>query len=118
MVKSFKIVAVLVISTLLASVLSAAPGSDVAQCAFKPDFVPDAVRKCMKNVPISCKGTTVCYKYTDTLTTIPCILDAYGFSGFIKMHKCGNEIQYTVNPGMVVCIEEDQLRKFYSCFDE
>lgn len=118
MVNTFKIVGALVALSLFQSVMCISAASDVSQCAFKPDFVPEPIRDCATNVPISCKGSTVCYKYLDTLPTIPCIIDAYGFSGLLKMNQCGSKVKYTVKPGMEVCIEESELRKFYSCFDE
>lgn len=124
MVVTSKYPVLLFVSTLFVSVLStvavaaAAAERDVSECAFMPDFIPDSICECTKSVPISCKGTTVCYKYTDTLSTIPCIIDVHGLSGLFKMNRCGFGIKYKVNPGMVVCIEEEELRKFYSCFDE
>ena len=113
---TFKILTLLTISTLFVSVLCLAPGSDVKECSLLPDFVPDSIRECTSNVPISCKGSTVCYKYTDTLYSIPCIVDVYGLQGLIKMNRCGTTIEYVLKSGGVVCIEEEELRKFYKCF--
>lgn len=92
--------------------------SGTEKCAFDPDFIPARIQKCTAKVPITCVGTEVCYKYTDALPTTPCILGEYGFKGFMKFYKCGYGIGYTVKPGLVTCIEEKYLRKFYSCFND
>lgn len=92
--------------------------SDTSKCAFVPDFVPPRIQKCAANIPVTCVGTEVCYKYTDAIISTPCILSQYGFKGMMKMYSCGFDIAYTVKPGLVNCFDEKYLRKFYACFND
>ena len=83
------------------------------------DYVPEPIVKCSSGIGnVSCNGNVVCYEYTDTLGTIPCVIKAYGLKGAFKLQLNGLNAKYIVKPGTVVCMHEDEIRKLYSCFDE
>lgn len=83
-----------------------------------PDYVPEGIKKCFKNTPIKCDGKTVSYKYTDVLPSLPCIIGTYGINGLLKMHHCGYDVAHSVKPGLEIHVHENELRKFYGCFND
>ena len=107
---------------LLATFIAPAKGvgeSDMSGCALAPpDYVPERMKKCFQKLPISCQGKTVIYRQTDVLPAVPCILAQYGLKGFAKLQHCGYDVALSVKPGLKVHIDEDQLIKFYRCFND
>lgn len=91
---------------------------DTSDCEVVPDFIPDRVKQCSSGIKISCTGRTICYSYLESLKTIPCLLTSYSMPSFLKFSACGREINFKVLPGARTCIEEEELRKFYKCFND
>lgn len=102
----------------LVCIVPCAPTSiEPNSCSFLKEIIPHRILQCANKIPINCSGSTLCYKYIDSLLSTPCILAEIGLQGFMKMAKCRYDIGITVKPGLVTCIEEKYIRQFYACFN-
>jgi len=102
---------------LVCAVLCTRTGVDSPSCSFLKDIVPHPILQCANNIPINCTGSTVCYKYTDSIFSAPCALAEIGMKRLLNSVKCSYGIGFSVQPGLVICTSEKFIRQFYACFN-
>eukprot|EP00171_Calliarthron_tuberculosum_P005810 IDg5810t1 len=108
-------ICVLVFLTVISGTSSAPVNS---QCQIDFNILPARILNCFSGVKIYCSETTVCYSSNQAKAATMCISNSYSHSASSKFKQCLNSVSFIIKPGSVVCIEEGQIRKFNTCFND
>jgi len=93
---------------------TAQPATNTA-CSSMSDIIPSHIENCIDKMLAICSGSTVCYKYNDLVSAVPCIVANTGIIGLFKINQCKDDLGFAQMQGLDVCIEETVLRRIFSC---
>jgi len=73
------------------------------------DIIPSHIENCIDKMLAICSGSTVCYKYNDLVSAVPCIVANTGIIGLFKINQCKDDLgfaQMQVNYGRLLDVNK------------